>query len=175
MRILIAVLAIAILLPSIAYAEEKFILGVSPASAVTCVAGGSSATLKLLLSTNVAVPENLSIGVSGPDWVKTDRYVYFTGVHDLPVVISVPNGTEEGVYTIKFLICSVAPEIPQGAGAESMACISPYMDVNVSQECMPEEQGAKVHPFGITILVAVAALILLTCPAKFFRKRRKRR
>jgi len=151
-------IAALILIPSAAYAEEvqKFVLGISPASQAVCLAAGGADTLRFMISTNVDVPQNISVDFMGQNWAKAEKYLYFSSTQDIFVDVSVPKGVQDGMNRINMLVCRLSEE-GTNETMDSTACISPYIDINVTEACA--SNGRKVQPADNGKYLWYAALI----------------
>jgi len=162
-RLLVVIFAFLIsLTPALAIEEtEKLVVGVSPASQVVCVPAGGRATAIYMISTNIEITQNVTV-FSESEWISGEPYVYVTQTFDYPLTVSVPKGTPEGEYNLKFEICRL-PDERLNESITSVACLLPSIAVNVSSGCSVEEKpnGTISAAYAIILAIIVLAAIFV--------------
>ncbi|MEM5814661.1 MAG: hypothetical protein QXD77_02495 [Candidatus Aenigmatarchaeota archaeon] len=166
-RLLIAVFTLIVLLtPAFAQNEppnvQKLVIGVSPASQTVCAPAGGRATAIYMISTNIDITQNVTVA-SESEWISGEKNVYVTRTLYYPLTVSVPAGTPEGEYDLKFKICRM-PDEKLNESLTSVACLLPSLTVNVSSGCpgvpAPEKKPDATYAIIFAVLVLAAALVL---------------
>jgi len=150
------------LTPAFAIEEtEKLVVGVSPASQTVCVPAGGRATAIYMISTNIEITQNVTVW-SESEWISGEPYVYVTQTFDYPLTVSVPKGTPEGEYNLKFEICRL-PDERLNESITSVACLLPSIAVNVSNACSVEEKpnGRTMIVYALSVAIIVLAAIFV--------------
>lgn len=160
--LLVLCILVGALTPALAQEVQELVLGVSPASATTSLKAGGSDTLKFMISTNVDIPQNVTVGFEGPNWASAEKNVYFSNTYDLFVTVSVPKYTKEGIYDITMVVCR-PPDEALGEPLTAYTCLSPSIVVNVTDSGpteWEEQMSAVKYPAIVMFIITAAALVL---------------
>jgi len=159
-RLLILLTLVVLSVPAFAQETENLVLGISPASATLCLGAGDSSVIKFLISTNVNVPQNITINFRGPNWAESEKDIQFSNTYDLFVRVSVPKDTKEGIYDISMLVCRES-ESNLNESLLTEACISPVIHVNVSSECQSEIKYNLKFLLSLILITIILILIII--------------
>ena len=161
--------------PAAAFTQETqmLVLGVSPADARVNVTAGSYATVNFLISTNVDLDQNITIGYLDRNWASSEKFITLSNTYNLPVNVSVPHCTPPGEYIIRMIVCRMADERLDEAVA-AMSCISPKITVTVLEEGYVDNLlKCTQWKYPLAIVAAAITAFLIVCQVSNI-KRKKR-
>lgn len=154
---------------------QTLVLGVSPASVELNVTAGETVTVKFLVSTNVDLDQNVTVGFIGSDWITSENFITFINAYYLYANVSVPACEREGTTSIRMVICR-KPDPRLDEPVESASCLSPTITINVKEN---RTLGGIIgcsewkHLAIAAIALAVTAILWQVSRIKRAKKRKK--
>jgi|GEM_PF-4555249 len=136
--------------------KEMLIVGISPAEQRMCLQPGDTDTAQFLISTNVDLEQNITIGFES-SWVSGENIIYVERSAYYNVSVSAPEDTTEGEHVIKMRVCRV-PDPRIDANIEAVSCIAPTIIANVSSAC-PRHVVQEEPPYLKYALMAAGLII----------------